>query len=85
MSRSAWVAIVAGTLALSAPAIVAQDSTAVTADTMRSGEVDWGDIVGNVVVVLPAPDMPRDPVFRASPLLPFEHWAVQAARRSEAL
>ncbi|HEU4557237.1 MAG TPA: hypothetical protein VFS20_05285, partial [Longimicrobium sp.] len=77
MIRREGLAALAGWLVLTPAAASAQDSTAVRVDSVRVVMVDEDTAVHG------AGD--AAPVFRASPLLPFEHWAVQAARRAEAL
>jgi hypothetical protein len=70
----------------------------ISAAVLLAAVLGWGDAAGQQPGdTLPAPpavaasgDWRADSVlvprsFRASPLLPFEHWAVQAARRAEAM
>jgi hypothetical protein len=67
---------------MSAAAVTAQQP----ADTARAPVV-MDDTTGPESGILPNPFLADSIVgsFRASPSLPFEHWAVQAARRAEAM
>ncbi|HYH80210.1 MAG TPA: capsule assembly Wzi family protein [Longimicrobium sp.] len=77
VGRSGWIA--AAALCLAPAAVRAQDSTVVRTDTVDAS-------VSRAIVAQTVDASAADgPVFRASPLLPFEHWAVQAARRAEAM
>jgi hypothetical protein len=77
MSGRRWTAVLAAMLALCAPRALAQDTAAVRADTAPRLPSPWRDDVVTLDEVVAE--------FGASPLLPIEHWAVQAARRAEAL
>lgn len=73
MTRVTWGAALAAVL--------------VAATARAQGTVDTAGVVSTdttaVLRVAPTAEIAR--TFRASPLLPFEHWAVQAARRAEAM
>jgi hypothetical protein len=67
--------MMAGMMALASTPAAAQDTTQAVPVATVSADTEF-------VHVEP---IPGDPGFHASPLLPFEHWAVQAARRAEAM
>jgi hypothetical protein len=61
----------------------AQDGTGVRIDPRHAPVLDGEPMPVDTTTRLRVED--AAPRYRASPLLPFEHWAVQAARRAEAL
>jgi hypothetical protein len=85
MTARRWGIVVAGMTAFAPSPAAAQDSTVVRVDSVRVDSVRVESVrVASSTHAAPSAVDPA-PVFRASPLLPFEHWAVQAARRAEAL
>ncbi|HET7231569.1 MAG TPA: capsule assembly Wzi family protein [Longimicrobium sp.] len=81
-ARRGW--IVAGMMLALPPSLAAaQDTTIVKVDSAAVTRVQVTADTGFAACMVDC--VPARPEFRASPLLPFEHWAVQAARRAEAM
>jgi len=80
-----WAVAVAlaGATALVPPRAAAQDTTGIRIDPRNAPVLDGEPMTVDTTAWLRVEE--HAPAFRASPSLPFEHWAVQAARRAEAL